>query len=620
MSSNNQRSTRRTAATTRQTRQTAVEESTATRRNNRTCVRAVACDKKTYFVDSDDEIEETKVSPSKRTKQTNGTTNGLINKATSSKVNSEQLDKLVAITGIGRSEGMELLEACENSLERAIEIHFGGGLGDTKSKKVEPMTNGRGVNNKHANKRSHKEIDSDLNEAIAISDDSNSQSSSNYNNDDGVRAPIAPTFARLCDYDPYAVELPVHKRSRVDGFRNMREEFNDSLAAGSSRKKNFSTLFRPPIDLLFDGSFEASKVRACLVNKWVMLNVQSHDDFACKCLNRDLWSDETVKEIVKANFVFNQVYYDSVEGQKLINIYNIHSYPFIGIIDPRTGEKLIQLQSNKIDSCSFCEKITSFLCDFEMPHGDDEKSVPSNECVKVDDDDEVVELNNKNNLTDVNSKNQKLKAKDLLSSNDILEFESDDDDDNIKDMNDSYEDEAVISKDKYDRQKQDINSIVKPGNNIEKVEQTNKALNEEKLVNSNNINIPAPTETKPHVPKIFKYTTPENDKKDCALRISYPNGDRLDFSTNGDSKLKYLIEYLIKDGFRLDTHELIERLMPNFLTANKPTTSSSSDTSNEVGSILDITEQSRNLFHKDPNLTFKQLKLYPRVALLLQEA
>jgi hypothetical protein len=93
--------------------------------------------------------------------------------------------------------------------------------------------------------------------------------------------------------------------------------------------------------------------------------------------------------------------------------------------------------------------------------------------------------------------------------------------------------------------------------------------------------------------------------------VSYPNGDRLDFSTNGNCKIKYLTDYLIKEGFRLDTHELIERLMPTFMRPKQD--------GPEGGSILDITEQSRNLFHKDPNLTFKQLNLYPRVALLLQE-
>lgn len=76
----------------------------------------------------------------------------------------------------------------------------------------------------------------------------------------------------------------------------------------------------------------------------------------------------------------------------MVNIYNIHAYPFIGIIDPRTGEKLIQLPANKLDSCSFCEKITSFLCDFEMPIEDDTES---SEVVKVEED-EVVVLNGGN--------------------------------------------------------------------------------------------------------------------------------------------------------------------------------------------------------------------------------
>ena len=40
------------------------------------------------------------------------------------------------------------------------------------------------------------------------------------------------------------------------------------------------------------------------VIKWVLLNVQSQNEFNCQCLNRDVWSDDTVKEIVKENFVF----------------------------------------------------------------------------------------------------------------------------------------------------------------------------------------------------------------------------------------------------------------------------------------------------------------------------
>ncbi len=50
-----------------------------------------------------------------------------------------------------------------------------------------------------------------------------------------------------------------------------------------------------------------SKIQGCKVNKWVLLNVQNQNEFYCQILNRDVWSDDTVKEIVKENFVFIQV-------------------------------------------------------------------------------------------------------------------------------------------------------------------------------------------------------------------------------------------------------------------------------------------------------------------------
>lgn len=38
-----------------------------------------------------------------------------------------------------------------------------------------------------------------------------------------------------------------------------------------------------------------------------MVNIQEAGVFACQVLNRDLWSDQSVKEIVKENFIFLQV-------------------------------------------------------------------------------------------------------------------------------------------------------------------------------------------------------------------------------------------------------------------------------------------------------------------------
>ncbi len=82
-------------------------------------------------------------------------------------------------------------------------------------------------------------------------------------------------------------------------------------------------------------------------------------------------------------------------------------------------------------------------------------------------------------------------------------------------------------------------------------------------------------------------------------------------------------DYLIGQGFNTKNYELIERLMPNFGSNSQvtvATTSANANTHDNSQSILNITEQSRNLFKSDPNQTFKQLKLFPRVFLLLQES
>ena len=128
-----------------------------------------------------------------------------------------------------------------------------------------------------------------------------------------------------------------------------------------------------------------------------MLNVQCQNDFSSNCLNRDIWSNETVKEIIKANFVFVQLYFDSVEGNKLVSIYNISTYPFVGILDPRTGEKLIQYNANKLDPCSFCEKLYSFLGENEA---DFKQNTSNSEIIEVADSnksDDVVVIDKKTN-------------------------------------------------------------------------------------------------------------------------------------------------------------------------------------------------------------------------------
>lgn len=45
-----------------------------------------------------------------------------------------------------------------------------------------------------------------------------------------------------------------------------------------------------------------------------MVNIQNVQEFACQVLNRDLWSNQAVKEIVSAHFVFWQVRNTSLDN------------------------------------------------------------------------------------------------------------------------------------------------------------------------------------------------------------------------------------------------------------------------------------------------------------------
>jgi hypothetical protein len=211
---------------------------------------------------NDCEITKTVSSPSKLSRKQSKAS------VSNGEINSEKIENLISITGLDRQEAASLLEACNNSVENAVEIHFGTAVDPNKSKSnftnrhmlngfkssslsssstvsavPRHFTNGNGM--KSANKRTHNDIDN--NDLISVDEDSSSSSSGgvnfsngvNYSNGgidvgENVRAPIPPKIDRLVDYDPYAFELASQnsKRSRLayDGFRNMKEEFNGKIS------------------------------------------------------------------------------------------------------------------------------------------------------------------------------------------------------------------------------------------------------------------------------------------------------------------------------------------------------------------------------------------------------
>ena len=64
---------------------------------------------------------------------------------------------------------------------------------------------------------------------------------------------------------------------------------------------------KPPTHLIYaDVGFRAVLEQAWATQKWVLVNVQSDSSLASHVLNRDVWHNPVVEEIVRENFVFWQ--------------------------------------------------------------------------------------------------------------------------------------------------------------------------------------------------------------------------------------------------------------------------------------------------------------------------
>ncbi|XP_066508640.1 UBX domain-containing protein 7-like isoform X4 [Hoplias malabaricus] len=232
-----------------------------------------------------------------------------------------------------------MLEACNNNLEMAVTMFLDGGA---------------------------------ITEEPSTSSSSAGASGSRLpHTEDDVRAPIPQKQEILVEPEPL-FGVPKRRRparSIFDGFRDFQTETSvhavrqeQELRNGGAMDKKLSTLadlFRPPIELMHKGSFETAKHCGQLENKWLMINIQNVQDFACQCLNRDVWSNEAVKTIIREHFIFWQVYHDSEEGQRYIQFYKLNKFPYISILDPRTGQKMVEW--NQLDVSSFLDQVTGFL-------------------------------------------------------------------------------------------------------------------------------------------------------------------------------------------------------------------------------------------------------------------
>lgn len=117
-------------------------------------------------------------------------------------------------------------------------------------------------------------------------------------------------------------------------------------ASEQSAKMNMlAELFRPPFEMMYQGTWEKARDMGKEEEKWLIVNIQDPAIFDCQLLNRDIWKNDDIRATVRENFIFMQYAKDDPRGQQYINYYfhardSSDAYPHIAIVDPRTGEQV----------------------------------------------------------------------------------------------------------------------------------------------------------------------------------------------------------------------------------------------------------------------------------------
>ncbi|EMG45576.1 hypothetical protein G210_4246 [Candida maltosa Xu316] len=135
----------------------------------------------------------------------------------------------------------------------------------------------------------------------------------------------------------------------------------------TSTQRRLANLFRPPFDIIQNLSLDQAKQEGRANNKWILINIQDSSEFQCQVMNRDFWSNERVKQIVKENFIFLQYQADSMSGQTYVNFYHADNYPHLAILDPLTGERVYKWSEGEVPVVKdWIDDVYKFLDSFSL--------------------------------------------------------------------------------------------------------------------------------------------------------------------------------------------------------------------------------------------------------------
>lgn len=257
----------------------------------------------------------------------------------------EALAQFLAITGDEEQVARHLLEACGWDLESAVDIHMAGGAGGADDAEVA---------------RRIAEAEYGVGRASGESAPVHAPSAMpiptyeppSLPEDDGMRAALPQRIERLVDHAP-----PFMGPRAFRGAQHILDAEAMGLPPSAMNR-----MFAPPTDLLTPGSFDQAKMRAEREGKWLLANLQRGDDFASHVLNRNIWTNDHVKEVVRANFSVFQVDARTEEGRMVTSYYRVEDFPVVLVIEPATGQLMKTIKGAALlDPSAFMETLVDFI-------------------------------------------------------------------------------------------------------------------------------------------------------------------------------------------------------------------------------------------------------------------
>ncbi|CAJ1940326.1 unnamed protein product [Cylindrotheca closterium] len=206
----------------------------------------------------------------------------------------------------------------------------------------------------NSRRRRRNTNNSDENMAIDVDADENNQDDNNNNNNNTNNS-----NSNMDDGDDDDMEEYDYDDDDDD------EDGDDDGGAAQSQVARLADIFAAPDHLMFkEGGFEGARTMAKDNKRWLLVNIQRDNEFSSHALNRDVWRDELVENLIREGFIFWQTMDVSPEGKTYIQRYKVGDFPHVAFIDPRTRRLLWRkegwTQENPLTAESFAEYAMDF--------------------------------------------------------------------------------------------------------------------------------------------------------------------------------------------------------------------------------------------------------------------